>query len=46
VIDDALHGKETANFEFVLFTKDTNRVEASPQTSTLNLTPYYRNQKY
>jgi len=29
VLDDAFVGKETANFEFALFTKDNNRVEVS-----------------
>ena len=30
VLDDAFFGKETANFEFALFTKDNKRVEVQP----------------
>jgi hypothetical protein len=33
VLDNALQGKETANFEFPLFTKDKRRVEARMFTS-------------
>jgi len=35
VLDDALIGKETANFEFALFTKDTKRVEVQPNYESL-----------
>jgi len=35
VLDDAFFGKETANFEFALFTKDNKRVEVQPNPESV-----------